>query len=135
MSSPAARLGRAITLAFVDLSPAVPILDVTEKNLEISREAVDISNGDDDGVRRLLATAGQKQVSLTISGVGINDQLASEVFVEGTNRTLRITWPSGQKIQGDFFLAKYGEGMPHKDKPTWTAEYQSAGAITFTAHS
>lgn len=44
------------------------------------------------------------------------------------------TYTTGQgSFTGTFLLASYSEGHPHEDAATFEAEFQSTGAVTFTA--
>lgn len=124
----AAFAGRKTTLKW----KTALLAGVRDKSLTINGEPVDVTNGDDDGWRHLLAEAGSRSVELGVNGVCDADTLRAVMFTEDRTGALEYTYPSGAKISGTFFLASYKENGPYKEAQTFDATFQSAGAVTYT---
>lgn len=104
-----------------------------ETGFTINREPIDVTAGDDNGIRRLLAEPGERQLDISVSGLADGDALL-EMALSGEPKLeqLRITLPSGATIEGSFFMGSMGRTGPYKEAETFEAEFQSAGAWSYT---
>jgi predicted secreted protein len=120
----AKQLGRKVTIKI----GGVAIAAARTKNLTINNEPVNVTTDGDDGIQTLLNEAGEKAVSVSVEGLG--DQTALVDVALGDDLIEAIEFDYGTfSITGDFFQASYQEGMPYNDAITFTAEYQSTGAV------
>jgi len=120
----AKQLGRKVTIKI----GGVAIAAARTKNLTINNEPVNVTTDGDDGIQTLLNEAGEKAVSVSVEGLG--DQTALVDVALGDDLIEAIEFDYGTfSITGDFFQASYQEGMPYNDSITFTAEYQSTGAV------
>ena len=117
---------------------AVAVAGVRTKGIKIAGSPIDVTNDDDAAVRKLLNAPGQVDVSLSVSGVLINDTLRAEAL--GTSdrvAPMQFLYNSGVSpdsgFTGDFFMASYNETGEYQGSVTFEAEFQSAGTVTYTA--
>lgn len=109
------------------------ILGVREKGVAINGEPVNVTSDEDDGWRKLLSEPGEKMLDLSISGVTKSNVLKTDWFANNRIRAVVLTYPNGDVIAGDFFLANFTDTGPYNDATTFEAELQSTGEFTFTA--
>ena len=120
----AKQLGRKVTIKI----GGVAIAAARTKNLTINNEPVNVTTDGDDGIQTLLNEPGEKAVSVSVEGIG--DQTALVDVALGDDLVESIEFDYGSfSIIGDFFQASYAEGQPYNDAITFTAEYQSTGAV------
>jgi predicted secreted protein len=120
----AKQLGRKVIIKI----GGVAISAARTKNLTINNEPVNVTTDGDDGIQTLLNEAGEKAVSVSVEGIG--DQSALVDIALGDDLVEAIEFDYGTfSITGDFFQASYTEGQPYNDAITFTAEYQSTGAV------
>jgi predicted secreted protein len=124
----AARVGRAVTLTW----DGAAIDGVREKGIALAGEPIDITSDEDDGWRTLLATVGENQVTITLSGVTKSNVLRAAWFSGARTEAVVVTYPSMGSFTGDFFLASYSESDPYNDATTFDCELQSTGEVTYT---
>jgi predicted secreted protein len=125
----AGRVGRAVTLTW----DGTAIDGVREKGISLNGEPIDATSDEDDGWRTLLATPGENQINITISGVTKGNALRAAWFSGARTEAVVVTYPTGQgSFTGNFFLASYSESEPYNDATTFDAELQSTGEITYT---
>lgn len=127
-----ASVGRNLKV-YHDTTVDVLLAGVQEKSISINGEAIDISGDDSSGYRELMAEPGQKSVDVSVSGISKDDKLRVIAFANDRTLPLKILYPDGGTITGTFYLATYKETGPYKDAMTFEAEWQSTGAVTFTA--
>lgn len=125
-------LGRDITFQWGGNSPGDTIAGVREKGIEINGEAVDVTSDENDGWRTVLAEPGQKEVTVSLSGVTKDTRLKQAIF--GANRTQPVffTYPDGGILSGNFYLQSYNETGAYNDATTFEAELISTGEVTYT---
>lgn len=108
------------------------------KNLSINASPIDVTNDDDDGVRKLLSAPGQTDVAISVSGILTSDQLLTESLSQ-SSRSLTTTfrfqsWQGGSpdhlSFSGSFFMTSLKLGAEYQGAVTFDAEFQSAGAVT-----
>lgn len=120
----AKQLGRKVTIKI----GGNVIAAARTKNLTINNEPVNVTTDGDDGIQTLLAEPGEKAVSVSVEGLG--DQTALVDVALGNDLIEAVEFDYGTfTISGDFFQASYTEGQPYNDAITFTAEYQSSGAV------
>ncbi|MBX9758703.1 MAG: phage tail protein [Beijerinckiaceae bacterium] len=124
----AARVGRAVTLTW----DGAAIDGVREKGIALAGEPIDITSDEDDGWRTLLATAGENQVTITMSGVTKSNVLRAAWFAGARTEAVVVTYPSMGSFTGNFYLASYSESDPYNDATTFDCELQSTGEVTYT---
>lgn len=127
--------GRGLVLERASGSPPVfaTIKDLRSKNPTISREPVDVTTDDDDGWRVLLPVAGQRQVDLSFAGVTSDETLLAAIL-SGTPvlESIRIVFPTGGVLAGDFFFNNLSLTGEYKEAVTFEGEMQSSGEVTYT---
>ena len=128
----AASVGRNITLTWGSDSPPQAIAGVKEKSLTLNNEPIDITSDDDAGWRSLLATPGQKQVELKVSGVTKDRKLIADWFAGQLTQAVILTYEDGATITGSFFLSEYSDKGNFKDATAFDATLMSTGVIAYT---
>lgn len=118
-----------------------PVAGVRTKGLTVNNTAVDITTDDDSGIRTLLATPGEKQVDITLSGI-TNDLIFTKEAISLTDAqdTYTLTYPpaadgsttTGAEISGTFNFTSYSEGANYNEASTFDVTLNSSGTITFT---
>ena len=124
-----AGVGRNVTLTWGGSG----ISGVKEKSLSLNNEPIDITSDDDAGWRNILATPGQKQVELKVSGVTKDRDLMADWFLSQLTQAVELTYENGAKITGQFFLSEYSDKGNFKDAVSFDATLMSTGAIVYTA--
>ena len=118
-------VGRKLTVTWDSIAIAA-----REKSITINGEPVDVSDDSSAGWRELLDEAGEMTVDLSIEGITKSSALRDKVGDQGT---MTATYPTGMgSVTGTFQLVSYEEGAPYKEATTFTASFQSSGAVTFT---
>jgi predicted secreted protein len=117
----------------------VVIAGVRTKSIKIGGSPIDVTNDDDDGIRKLLDQPGQVDVSISCSGIVVNETLRNEAL--GTTDRVQATQFIYQGFDnsptnthgwsGEFFLASYSETGEYQGVVTFEAEFQSAGPVTY----
>lgn len=112
----------------------VVVAGVRVKGISIAGSPIDVTNDDDDGVRKLLDNAGQLDVSINVSGILVNDTLRDEAL-NADDRVATMDFEIGtgsptDGYTGDFFMEGYSEGGEYQGAGTFEATFQSAGAVT-----
>lgn len=108
------------------------------KSLKINGAPIDVTSDDDAGVRQLLTQPGQLDVSISVSGILVNDSLLNEALsATARNQTTSFgianSWagsPDHLTLSGSFNLASFELGAEYQGAVTFSAEFQSAGAVT-----
>lgn len=114
----------------------VAVAGARTKGITINGSPIDVTTDDDAGVRALLDVPGQVDVSISVSGLALNDTLRIE-SLNSTDRTqiTQFIFGSGspdRAFAGNFFLASYKETGEYQGSVTFEAEFQSAGTVTYT---
>ena len=127
-------LGRQVNFFFGGNSPADRILGVREKSVECNGEAINVTSDEDGGVRVLLENlSAEDEVNITVSGVIKDTRLKEAWFNNQRTQPIALNYPAGAILAGTFYMSSYKEGAPYKDAVTFEAQFQSSGAVTFTA--
>lgn len=111
------------------------VAGATSDSITINREHIDATNKDDAGVRKLLGEIGLHSMSMSCSGVLVDDALAiwaSDPAVVLKSMTFVVTGIG--TFAGSFGLSSYEPGGDDgPNAATFSAAFESAGAISFTA--
>jgi predicted secreted protein len=113
------------------------VAGVRTKGLNINGSPIDITNDDDEAVRKLLNEPGQIDVSISVAGVLKNETLIQEALDAADRvQATEFRWPGSitdGKLAGDFFLATFGITGEYQGHATFEATLESAGVVAFTA--
>lgn len=124
----AADLGRNIALTWGGVS----IEGLRERGIAADGEPIDVTSDEDAGWQTLLATPGQKSVTVSISGVTKSGLLRDDWFANNRQKAVVITYPNGAIISGTFHMANYRDTGPYNDAITFEAELRSTGVMTYS---
>jgi TP901-1 family phage major tail protein len=120
-------------------STYVTIGGAREMELKIANEAVDVTNSDDAGVRKLLEGAGVNSVSITLSGVYMDDASWTAIRAAGlanTHKNFQFVMPKSPSgvytYQGSFMIEGITESASYNGPANYNITLQSAGAVSFT---
>lgn len=100
-------------------------------SLAINNEAVNITSAGDDGIRRIMAEAGEKSIEITLDGL-YTDSSLMDVALNGTLIQDVVLDYDTYTLTGDFFLSSYNEGQPYNEAVTFSATLMSTGAVIKT---
>jgi len=113
-------------------------------SLSWSGESIDITTGEDSGVRTLLAASGQEQVDLSCEGI-MKSHVFQALVLGNASKMLTditLTWPiatpgntTEATLSGDFRISSFEEGLPYNDAITFSFKLESSEAWTYTAES
>jgi len=124
---------------------AVVIAGLRTATLSWSGESIDVTTGEDAGVRLLLELSGQEQLDISIEGIMKAEEFRDITIGAGSARILddiEITWPIANPVNttpatltGDFRISSYEEGSPYNDAITFTGTLESTGPFVYTAEA
>lgn len=135
-----ASVGRELLLK----KASVVIAGLRTVSLSWSGESIDITTGEDSGIRTLLAASGQEQVDLSCEGIMKAHTFRALVLGSASKMLTDITleWPiatpgntTEATLSGNFRISTYEEGMPYNDAITFSMKLESSGAWTYTPES
>jgi predicted secreted protein len=108
------------------------IAAVQSKEITRAREAVDVTNDDDDGWRTLLPDPGMRTIDLSIEGVATAANYADilERWNGDTMESITLESPDGTTETGSFFLSNLTNGGEHNGNITFSAQLMSSGIVT-----
>lgn len=114
-----------------------PVAGARSDSFQSNREHIDITDKDDDGVRKLLDGAlANMTKSLSCSGIlkgtALIDWDEDETDVL---KTVSFVVDGFGTYTGDFGLESFSIGGEHNEAATFEASFESGGKITFTAAS
>lgn len=119
-------------------STYVTVAAAREIEFKINNEAVDVTNADDAGVRKLLEGAGVNSVSITLSGVYWDDTTSQGIrtaVMANTHKNFQFVLPKAPSgsytYQGSFMVESYTETTSYNGTVNYNMTLQSAGAVTF----
>ena len=124
----AKRLGRKVTISVGGSVVAV----ARTKTLTINNEPVNVTADGDDGIQKMLNEPGEKSVETSIDGLGDQESFITKALSDDLIEEVVLNYGTFT-ITGDFFQASYSEGLPYNDSITFTASYQSSGAVVKAA--
>lgn len=123
----------------------VELAGIRTKGLNWSGESIDVTSGEDDGVRLLLAASGQEQIDMPIDGIFKEDTLLNIVLDIAQSKLLtdiklefgiiNPTNTTKATLTGDFRLSGFEVGMAYEEGTTFSGTLESSGAWTYTPES
>lgn len=134
----AAQKGRNVLVKYNSTGTTyVTIGGAREATLTIANEAVDITNSDDAGIRKLLEGAGVNSVSIKLQGVYVEDAAAAAIRTDAStnaHRNFQFVMPGtvSKTYQGSFMIASYEEAGTYNGSATYNITFESAGAVTIS---
>lgn len=130
----AAHQGKELLLKIHDGSDYQLIGGFTSNEFTISGETMDITTKDSNGFKELLDGAGNRSVSVSGSGVFMNDAafaLAHGHLLAATHPDCQIIVPGHGTYTGKFAIASLNMTGAQEDAVKYTISLDSAGPITF----
>lgn len=137
----AAQKGREILLKMDTASSGGPtyttVGGVRSKTLTVNRETVDVTNSDSTGMwRELLADGGVRSMSVSGSGVFVDDPTINAVLTQivsgTTNKSWELTVPGLGVFVGTFAVTSCELGGEYNGEVSDSISLESAGSITYT---
>lgn len=97
-------------------------------------EPIDITDGDDSGLRTLHSKAGTESLDIPFEGVWKDDTLRALALSSNSKlfTDISMDFAEGGDLAGDFYLNNYSETGNHDGEITFTANFISSGAWTYT---
>lgn len=119
------------------------LMGIRSATLTYNGEVIDITSGENDGVRVLLDQVAESSIDIAGEGVIKEDRLR-DLILTGGQRMLTdavITFPvmttgnTAATLTGNFMLSAFEESMPYKEAGTFSFTLQSSGEFTYTAEA
>lgn len=126
----AAAVGREILLK----KGATVLLGMRSVSLDWAGSSINITSGEDDGKRLLLAASGEEQIDLKFEGIA-KDSLIRDLVLGGSSTMLTdvtLTWDDGATLACNFRLSGYSSSVPYNDAVTFSGSLESSGDWTYT---
>jgi len=104
-------------------------------SISINDEPVDITNKDSANARTLLATAGTSSMTISGSGVFVDDsaiQLVRGSLANGAFKSYQLVVPDLGTYAGSFMIASLEFAGEFNGEVTYSLTLESSGAITFS---
>ena len=121
------------------------IAGIRTATLDWSGESIDVTTGEDAGVRLLLEASAQEQIDMPIEGIMKAEELRDLTIGASADRILtdiEIEWPitdpansTPATLTGNFRLSAYSEGAPYNEAITFSGTLESSGPFVYTAES
>lgn len=120
------QLGRKVTISIGGQVRAT----ARTKTLTINNEMVDVTSDGDDGVQRFIHEPGQKAVELSVEGMyDTTDEALQDLALSNDLSEDLILDYGTFTITGTFVMPTYSEGMTYNDAQTFSATFNSSGAV------
>ena len=104
-------------------------------SISINDEPVDITNKDSANARTLLATAGTQSMTISGSGVFVDDaqiQLIRGSLANGAFKNFQLVIPDLGTYEGAFMIASLEFAGEFNGEVTYSLTLESSGAISFS---
>lgn len=122
-----AKAGRDMTIS---IGGAV-IAGCRTKSVSISRTPIDVTDDDDNGVRKLLAEAGQVDIDISVDGITKSNVLRNAAKApDSALSAVIVTFGGAGTMTGNCFITSYEESGSYQDAVTFSASLSFAGAVT-----
>lgn len=122
----AEQLGRKVTIS---IGGAVRATART-KTLNINNEMINVTSDGDDGVQRFIVEPGEKAVELSVEGMyDTTDEALQDLALSNDLSEDLILDYGTFTITGTFVMPTYSEGMTYNDAQTFSATFNSSGAV------
>jgi len=105
------------------------------KNLTINNELIDVTGDDDAGIQRMLNEPGQKAVEFTYDGLfDTEDTTLLDQALDGSDVSAEVvvTFPTTAgsfTLTGTFLISSFSLGAPYNEATTFSASFNSSGAV------
>jgi predicted secreted protein len=132
----AALAGRAVRIAIGSGVSAVEVVGSTQDNFEITREGINITDKDDDGVQTFIdTTIGTWAMSGGVEGVLKNTSIVTLVDpTDNFTTDMEIAIGGLGTYAGKFGITSFSvTGADGAEAATFSMQIVSSGTITFTA--
>lgn len=135
------QLGRLFLLQVTDgTSPAdyTTIGGMKATAMSVGNAVVDVTTKDEAPWKTLLANAGDRSVSMTVSGISKDDVGANYLrnfAFNGAMANFRIIDQAGDMCTGSFLLSKWENSGASNAAVEFSGTLESSGIVTFTPHS
>lgn len=133
----AAQKGIALLLKIYITSAFVTVGGIRATSLSINNAQVDVTSQDDTSRKRqLLAGAGVQSLSVSGSGVFVDDAAAAAVntsVLADTHVDWQVVVPDFGTYEGAFQIASFEISGEHDGEVAFSITLESAGDIAFTA--
>lgn len=122
----AEQLGRKVTITIGSEARAT----ARTKNLTINNEMVDVTSDGDDGIQRYITEPGQKAVEVSVEGMfDVDDETLPDLALSSDlSEDIELDYGT-YTISGTFVMPSYSEGQTYNDAVTFSATFQSSGAV------
>lgn len=119
------------------------VMGIRSATLTYNGEVIDITSGENEGVRVLLDQVAESSVDIAGEGI-MKEARLRDLILSGGQRMLTgavITFPvltagnTAATLTGDFMLSAFEESMPYNEAGTFSFTLQSSGASTYTAEA
>ena len=122
---------------------SVAILGLRTASLSWSGESIDITTGEDAGVRLLLEASAQEQLDVSIEGI-MKAETWRDLTLGGSGARIltdiEIEWPLADPVTnsvpatltGSLRLSAYEEGAPYNEAITFSGTLESTGPFSYT---
>ncbi len=137
----AAQLGRSLVLKVED-SPGggtfTTVGGLRATSITANNEIVDVTTKDDAAVRKLLATAGIRSLSISAAGAaqdGSPLELVRASSTAGTHLNYQVVIPgstNGKTYEGAFAITSFETSGEHNGEVTFSISLESDGTISAT---
>ena len=130
--------GREFLIQRITGGVGVTIAGGRSKSMSINNEQVDVTQSDNMPWRVLLEDAGVKSMSLSISGVFIDDpsldQAMQDCLAQSIDDYINISG-RGDAFAGPFMYASIERSAEYNDAEQYSISLESAGEIVYTPAS
>lgn len=108
-----------------------------EDGISLAIEGIDCTTKDDGGWRTMVDDVGLKTATITSSGLTKSGDTSLEDWWDGagagtTINQMKFIRPGGKTYTGDFIMTTFEIGAADQDANTFSATFESAGAVTVT---
>lgn len=110
------------------------IAGVRSRTITVNQDLVDITDSDNAPWRSLLADAGLKQFSITVSGIFKDDtaqRRMKDLAFTGDLESFQVVFGNGDTMDGEFLVASIEEGGEHVGEQVFNFTLESSGKPTF----
>jgi predicted secreted protein len=121
---------------------SVVLAGVRTKGFNWSGESVDVTSGEDNGIRLLLDASGKEQIDIPIDGILKEDTLLNIIMDTTQSKMLTdiellfaIITPGNTtkaSLTGNFRISGFEAGMAYEEGTTFTGTLESSGAWVWT---
>jgi TP901-1 family phage major tail protein len=130
----AAEAGRDMRIEYAsDGATYADIIGARTDTLTFNNEAIDITDKDDDGVRKYLDDVGVKSMTLSVTGVAKGSTYSALAQAAASSTALhsfRVSFGTFATYTGSFFITSFEATGEQADTITFTLSLESGGAIT-----